>query len=185
MKKFLFVFVAAVIASGTAQASGSSGSMIIAEGFSESNSYNGVMPDLFYEWCDEICFPTVTLEVVDVSKTKHLGYIHAWGKEFAFSGNSVQFKEFILYEFPEGQLYTISQEGGHPGGAFADPTLIPPKEGAVVLVGGAEGVVVGGTGKYVKAGGMYSTRLKVEADGEGVFVYYDELYIRFREVLIN
>jgi hypothetical protein len=37
-----------------------------------------------------------------------------------------------------------------------------PKQGEVVFLGGAEGLVVGGTGKYRNAGGPYSTRLKVE-----------------------
>ena len=63
--------------------------------------------------------------------------------------------------------------------------LVPPKFGAVVLVGGAEGKVVGGTGKYKKASGGYSTRLKVEDDGAGTFIYYDELYFRFRDVKIK
>jgi len=58
-----------------------------------------------------------------------------------------------------------------------------PKHGDVVLLGGAEGLVVGGTGKYRSARGSYSTRLKLETIG-GVFSYYDELYFRFREVEI-
>jgi hypothetical protein len=97
---------------------------------------------------------------------------------------TLQFKEFILYDLKGGQLYTLSQPGGHPGGAFADPSFIIPKHGDVVLRGGAEGLVVGGTGKYVSAGGTYSTRLKVETIG-GFFAYYDELFFRFREVDIE
>jgi hypothetical protein len=164
---------------------GDNGSMIIAEGFAAPNSYSGSMPDFFDEWCDGVCFPTVTLGVTDVKKTRPLGYIHAWGKEFLGAGTTIQFKEFILYELPDGKLYTLSQNGGHPAGAFADPTLVPPKEGVVVLVGGAEGLVVGGTGEYSGAGGGYSTRLKVEADAAGNFFYYDELYFRFREVRVK
>ena len=53
-----------------------------------------------------------------------------------------------------------------------------------MLLGGAEGDVVGGTGQYGKAGGRYSTRLKVEFDGLNP-TYYDELYIRFREVRVK
>ena len=53
-----------------------------------------------------------------------------------------------------------------------------------MLLGGAEGLVVGGTGKYRNARGQYSTRLKVETIG-GFFAYYDELYFRFREVDIH
>ena len=71
-----------------------------------------------------------------------------------------------------------------PGCAFADPSLVIPKHGDLVLLGGAEGLVVGGTGKDRTARGPYSTRLKLETVG-GSFVYYDELYFRFREVEIR
>jgi hypothetical protein len=40
-----------------------------------------------------------------------------------------------------------------------------PKHGDIVLLGGAEGLVVGGTGQYRNARGPYSTRLKVETIG--------------------
>ena len=53
-----------------------------------------------------------------------------------------------------------------------------------MLLGGAEGLVVGGTGQYRNARGPYSTRLKVETIG-GFFAYYDELFFRFREVEIQ
>jgi hypothetical protein len=59
-----------------------------------------------------------------------------------------------------------------------------PKHGEHVFLGGAEGLVVGGTGKYGSAQGPYSTRLKLETIGE-FFAYYDELYFRFREVEIR
>jgi hypothetical protein len=179
---FLLVLVLALSLTGLASANGS---VMVAEGFSAANSYDGPLPDLFYEWCDNACFPTVTLEVTDVQKTRSLGFVHAWGKEFAGAGSTIQFKEFILYELIGGQLYTISQDGGHPAGAFADAGLVPPKFGVVVLVGGAEGLVVGGTGRFRNAGGAYSTRLKVEDDGTGNFFYYDELYFRFRDVKVD
>ena len=81
----------------------------------------------------------------------------------------------------DGQFYTLSQDGGHPGGAFADPSLVIPKQGDVGPLGGAEGLVVGGTGKYKNAGGPDSTRLKLETIG-GFFADDDELFFRFREV---
>jgi hypothetical protein len=43
---------------------------------------------------------------------------------------------------------------------------------------------VGGTGVYRNGWGPYSTRLKVETIG-GFFVYYDELFFRFREVDVD
>ena len=166
---------------------GPNGSIIIAEGFSAPNSYSGPMPEPFTEWCDDTCFPTVSLEVVDAKKANHVGFVHAWGKEptSTADGSTIQFKEFIIAEFSDGQVWTISLDGGHAAGTFADPGLIPPKFGVVVLLGGAEGEVIGGTGKYANASGAYSTRLKLEADGGGNFIYYDELYFRYREVKVD
>ena len=66
-----------------------------------------------------------------------------------------------------------------------DQALLPPKVGAQVLIGGAEGVVLPGTGKYANAGGAYSTRLKLESDEFGAIVYYDDLFFRFREVKLD
>ena len=181
----------AVIFSGfVTQAQSSSGSMILAEGFAAPNIYSGPLPGFFDAWCADTedgsrCVPTVTLDVFDSKKVLRLGVIHAWGKDFrSTASGTLQFKEFVLYELREGQLYTLSQDGGHPGGAFADPSLVIPKHGDVVLLGGAEGLVVGGTGKYRFARGAYSTRLKLETIG-GFFAYYDELYFRFREVDIE
>jgi hypothetical protein len=181
------VFVAVLLSGAVAYSQSSNGSMIIAEGFAAMNSYSGALPDFFASWCADTedgsqCIPTVTLDVFDAKKVKRLGAVHAWGKDFrATASGTLQFKEFILYELSGGQLYTLSQDGGHPGGAFADPSLVIPKQGELVLLGGAEGAVVGGTGKYSTASGPYSTRLKVETIG-GFFAYYDELFFRFREV---
>ena len=170
------------------------GSIIVAEGFSAPNNFPvaDIPADIngfsFADWCAGVCVPTVELEVFDAKKNKSLGYIYAWGKEFGGSadGVSLVFKEFSLYDLDGGQLYTLSQDGGHPGGAFADPSVVIPKAGDQVLLGGAEGVVLGGTGIYAGASGGYSTRLKVEVDFEsGFFIYYDELYFRFRKVRIE
>ena len=167
------------------------GSIVIIEGFAQPNDYDSTqLPDLFHEWCnngDEVaeCFPLIKLEVTDTRRGKHLGTLYTWGQDFGGIGNSLNFREFIYYDLNGGELYTISEEPGHPGGAFADPEIIIPKEGVQVLLGGAEGRVAGGTGKYAGAYGGYSTRLKVEIDGAGNFFYYDELYIRFREIRVE
>ena len=167
----------------------SSGSIILAEGFAAPNVYSGSLPGFFESWCADTengspCIPTVTLDLFDAKKDRRLGTVHAWGKDFVSTASgTLQFKEFLLYELKDGQLYTLSLDGGHPGGAFADPSLVIPKQGDLVLLGGAEGLVVGGTGKYRTATGPYSTRLKVETIG-GFFAYYDELFFRFREVEI-
>ena len=99
MLRFIAVVLIGVIAwAGNAMA-GPNGSVVIVEGFSAPNSYSGEMPDIFYEWCGKVCFPTVTLEAVDVQKTRHLGYVHAWGKEFEAEGDTIKFKQFVLYAF--------------------------------------------------------------------------------------
>jgi len=184
------MFLAVLFVDGVTQAQSHTGSMIVAEGFASPNTYSGPLPGFFESWCADTgdgsqCIPTVTLDVFDSKKARPVGTIHAWGKEFrSTASGTLQFKEFVLYELKDGQLYTLSQDGGHPGGAFADPTLVIPKHGDLVLLGGAEGLVVGGTGKYRNAGGAYSTRLKLETIG-GFFAYYDELFFRFREVEIQ
>ena len=183
------VFIAAIFTGGVVQAQSPAGSMILAEGFATPNTYEGDLPGFFESWCADTedgnrCIPTVTLDVFDPKTVRRLGAVHAWGKDFRSASGTLQFKEFILYELNGGRLYTLSQAGGHPGGAFADPSLVIPKHGELVLLGGAEGLVVGGTGKYKDARGPYSTRLKVETIG-GFFAYYDELYFRFREVDIH
>lgn len=171
------------------------GSIIIADGFAAPNTFDtSALPAVFHDWCNNgdatvECVPTVQLEVFDERKDRSLGFIYAWGQDFEASadGSTLRFREFIYYQLDRGDLYTISEAGGHPAGAFADPTLVIPKSGlpgAIVLLGGAEGRVVGGTGIYGSAGGGYSTRLKVEFF-QGNPVYYDELYIRFRDVRVR
>ena len=184
------VFLTVLLTAGVAHSQNPHGSIVLAEGFATANAYSGPLPDFFEAWCADTddgssCIPTVTLDLFDARKGRRLGRFHAWGKDFRSTATgTLQFKEFILYDLREGQLFTLSQDRGHPGGAFADPSLVIPKHGDVVLLGGAEGLVVGGTGKYRHAGGPYSTRLKVETIG-GVFAYYDELFFRFRQVEIR
>jgi hypothetical protein len=190
---FLFVPISTASAKNPPAVLGA-GSIIVAEGFSAPNAYpTELLPPVFHDWCnngDAIpeCGPTVQLEVFDAKNGKSVGFIYAWGQDFGGSadGVSLVFREFILYDLDGGQLYTISEDGGHPGGAFADPTVVIPKVADQVLLGGAEGQVVGGTGLYAGASGGYSPRLTVEVDfARGFFVYYDELYWRFREVRIE
>ena len=182
-----FVFLALLFTGVVTHSQSPSGSIIFAEGFASANTYTGPLPGFFESWCTDSvdgrgCIPTVMLDVYEPKKGKRLGVIFAWGKDFrSTAAGTLQFKEFVLYDLKDGQLYTLGQDGGHPGGAFADPTLVIPKHGEFVLLGGAEGLVVGGTGKYVTAGGAYSTRLKLETI-DRLFAYYDELFFRFREV---
>ena len=134
------VFSMVLVGGLVAQAGSPNGSMILAEGFAAPNAYTGPLPDFFEGWCADSesgtrCIPTVTLDVFDSKKTRRLGVLHAWGKDFrSTSTGTLQFKEFVLYELEDGQLYTLSQPGGHPGGAFADPSLVIPKHGELVLL---------------------------------------------------
>ena len=168
MRMTRLVFFAVLLNGLVTRAESPTGSMIVAEGFAAPNTYSGHLPDFFEAWCADTedgtrCIPTVTLDVFDSKKARRLGVVHAWGKDFrSTASGTLQFKEFVLYELREGQLYTLSQDGGHPGGAFADPSLVIPKHGDLVLLGGAEGLVVGGTGRYSSARGPSSTRLKLE-----------------------
>lgn len=164
------------------------GSVILAQGFSAPNTYGGSMPGLFNSWCADSedglgCTPTVQIPLFDLVKAEPIGVMYTWAKDFKSANGSFRFKEFILCDLKGGQIYTLSHDGGHPGGAFADPTIIVPKQGIVVVLGGAEGEVIGGTGKYVGASGGYSSRLKVESNGTA-FIYYDEMFFRFRDVKV-
>jgi hypothetical protein len=190
-----FALTLGALAAFSAHAESGQGSLIVADGFANPNTFDtALLPETFHDWCNNgdavpECIPTVELEVFDARKDKSLGFIYAWGQDFEGSADGVtlRFREFIYYNLNGGELFTISDDSGHPAGAFADPSLVIPKSGiagAVVLLGGAEGQVVGGTGIYRKASGGYSTRLKVEfVDGNPV--YYDELYFRFRDVLVK
>ena len=59
-----------------------------------------------------------------------------------------------------------------------------PKQGEVVFLGGAEGLVVGGTGKYRNATGPYLDAPE-GGDDRRIVCVYDELFFRFREVEIQ
>ena len=185
--RFVIRFVSIVYIAFTAAVAvaGPNGSMAIVEGAPAPNSYTGELPPALEEWCDGVCLPLVTLEMTDVKKSRPIGILHTWGKDFNFGTTAIQFKEFIIYELKGGQFYTVSQDGSQPTAAYIDQALLPPKVGAQVLIGGTEGVVLPGTGRYKKAGGAYSTRLKLESDELGNIVYYDELYFRFREVKVR
>jgi hypothetical protein len=54
----------------------------------------------------------------------------------------------------------VSQEGSQPTAAFIDQSLLPPKVGAQVLIGGKEGIVLSGRGKDEKSGGIYLNTLE-------------------------
>lgn len=179
-----FVFLLIVASVGAS----SKGTIAIAEGAPDVNDFTNVPQPLFDEWCGgDVCIPTVKLGLASATG-RNLGFVYAFAKNFQVAGNTTVFEEFLIFALRRGNVYAISQPGGHPGGAIADPSLVIPKFGGeFVLVGGAEGVVVGGTRKFKHACGGYSTRLKLEQSvvgGQPVPVYYDELFFRFKDLSI-
>ena len=69
-------------------------------------------------------------------------------------------------------------------GAPIDPVLKPPlhqdKGALVVIAGGGDGAIVGGTGKYQNWTGTYTDRVFVgfgaPSSGVGGIIYYDQLW---------
>jgi hypothetical protein len=107
------VFFTVLLTGGVIHSQSQHGSIILAEGFATPNRYGGLLPSVFESWCADTedgsqCIPTVSLDVFDSKRARRLGAVHAWGKEFRSTGaGTLQFKEFLLYELREGQLYTL------------------------------------------------------------------------------
>lgn len=115
-----FAFLALLFTGVDTYSQSPSGSIIFAEGFASLNTYTGPLPGFFESWCTDTedggrCVPTVMLDVYEPKKGKRVGVMFAWGKDFRSAAGTLQFKEFVLYDLKDGQLYTLSQDGGHPG----------------------------------------------------------------------
>jgi hypothetical protein len=140
----------------------------------------------FADWCAGTCFPTTQFPVHDVNTGIAQGTAFVWGKSFAFgTGGSLCFSEFIAFSLHEGQLHVVSGANGTCG-APIDPALKPPLHadlGAlVVIAGGGDGVIAGGTGRYKQWTGTYTDRVFVgfgaPTSGVGGIVYYDQLWFK-------
>jgi hypothetical protein len=138
----------------------------------------------FANWCSGLCFPTTQQSVYDPVNGQLKGTIYVWGKDFQFgAGGSLCFSEFIVFALDQGAVHVASGARGTCG-APIDPTLKPPlyqDQGAlVVIAGGGDGVIVGGTGKYSNWSGTYTDRVFVgfgaPTSGVGGIVYYDQLW---------
>jgi len=148
---------------------------------------NGAQPPgtpAFASWCNGICFPTVEQPVHDPGNGKEKGTIYVWGKNFQFgAGGSLCFSEFVVFALDQGEVHVASGDRGTCG-APIDPALKPPlyqDDGAlVVIAGGGDGSIVGGTGKYANWTGTYTDRVFVgfgdPSSGVGGIVYYDQLW---------
>lgn len=145
-------------------------------------------PDIqaFADWCGGVCFPTTQFPVYDVHTGVGQGTASVWGKSFAFGvGGSLCFSEFISFSLHEGDLHVVSGTNGTCG-APIDPALKPPLHadlGAlVVIAGGGDGVIAGGTGRFKHWTGTYTDRVFVgfgaPSSGVGGIIYYDQLWFK-------
>lgn len=135
-------------------------------------------------WCGGICFPTTQFPVFDAATGRKKGDAHIWGRPFAFgAGGSLCFSEFIALSLDEGDIYMASPTNGTCG-APIDPSLKPPKYpelGAqVVIAGGGDGTIIGGTRRFANWTGTFTDRVFVgfgpATAGVGGIVYYDQLW---------
>ena len=138
----------------------------------------------FADWCSGTCFPTTQFPVYDVHTGIKRGMAYVWGKTFAYgAGGSLCFSEFISFSLDEGGLQVVSGPNGTCG-APIDPALKPPLHadlGAqVVIAGGGDGVIAGGTGRFKGWSGTYTDRVFVgfgnASSGVGGIIYYDQLW---------
>ena len=138
----------------------------------------------FASWCAGVCFPTTNQPVSDPATGQKKGAITVWGKNFAYgAGGSLCFSEFIVFSLDQGQIHVASGANGTCG-AQIDPALKPPLHqdlGAlVVIAGGGDGAIVGGSGKYKNWTGTYTDRVFVgfgaPTSGVGGIIYYDQLW---------
>jgi hypothetical protein len=157
---------------------------LLYSGLAVANTKSPPATQAFANWCASVCFPTVHQSVQDPSSLQAKGTITVWVKNFQFgSGGSLCFSEFIVFSLDQGQVHVASGDGGTCG-APIDPALKPPlyqSLGAIVVIaGGGDGTIVGGTGKYQGWRGTYTDRVFVgfgaPTSGVGGIVYYDQLW---------
>ena len=157
---------------------------LLTNGLANANGAAAPATAAFTAWCSGVCFPTTTQVVYDPGNGQPKGSIYVWGKNFQFGiGGSLCFSEFIVFSLDQGDVHVASGDKGTCG-APMDPALKPPlypERGAtVVIAGGGDGVIVGGTGKFKHWTGTYTDRVFVgfgaPTSGVGGIVYYDQLW---------
>jgi len=139
----------------------------------------------FDAWCDNRCSPTVQQPVYDMSTGQQKGTIYVWAIFPLNPGpgiaSSFCFSEFFVVALAEGDLHAHSGPNGTCG-ATMDPIIKPPKHGAaVVIAGGGDGEITGGTRKYRNWTGTFTDRVFVGfgEGGVGGIIYYDSLMFSF------
>lgn len=183
-RMFLPAAACAIVAlcAGPAQATNSL--QLLANGLAVANGAAPPATAAFVDWCAGVCFPTTNQVVTDPATGQPRGEIHVWGKNFQFgAGGSLCFSEFIVFTLAQGEIHVASGERGTCG-APVDPVLKPPlhadRGATVVIAGGGDGDIVGGTGKYKRWSGTFTDRVFVgfgaPTSGVGGIVYYDQLW---------
>jgi hypothetical protein len=167
---------------GTAQAG--ENIQLLVNGLAVANAAAPPTTAVFASWCAGVCFPTTRQVVNDPGTGQPKGEIFVWGKNFQFgAGGTLCFSEFIVFALEQGDLHVASGDRGTCG-AQMDPALKPPlhadRGALVVIAGGGDGAIVGGTGRYAKWSGTYTDRVFVgfglPTSGVGGIVYYDQLW---------
>ena len=189
MKKNSAVLASSVLVLGALSATGLAHAAqvvnLVFDGIPSPNVSAPPTTAAFAAWCDG-CFPTTQFPVHDVNTGTVRGTAHVWGKNFIFgAGGSLCFSEFVVFALAEGGLHVVSGDKGTCG-APIDALLKPPQHtdlGAlVVIAGGGDGVIAGGTGRYAGWAGTYTDRVFVgfglPTSGVGGIVYYDQLWFK-------
>ena len=176
--------VAACTAGATGTAAAANDIQLLYNGLAAPNLAAPPDTAAFAGWCGGVCFPTTHQTVSDPRNGQPKGQIHVWGKNFVYAPDgSLCFSEFIVFTLEQGQIHVASGDTGTCGAPIS-PTLKPPLHadlGAqVVIAGGGDGQIVGGTGKYKAWTGTYTDRVFVgfgaPESGVGGIVYYDQLW---------
>lgn len=176
------VFASAAGVSGIA--AGADNIQLLVNGLAAPNLAQPPGTQAFANWCNGLCFPTTQQSVSDPANGQRKGTIYVWAKDFQFgSGGSLCFSEFIVFELDQGDIHVASGTRGTCG-APIDPALKPPihqdKGALVVIAGGGDGSIVGGTDRYANWSGSYTDRVFVgfgaPTSGVGGIVYYDQLW---------
>lgn len=173
-----------VLAAASGAALASNSIQLLTDGLALPNGDAPPATQAFTDWCAGVCFPTTRQPVRDPRNGQPKGTIAVWGKNFQFgAGGSLCFSEFIVFSLDAGQVHVASGDRGTCG-APIDPALKPPlhqdKGALVVIAGGGDGLIVGGTRAYQHWTGTFTDRVFVgfgaPTSGVGGIVYYDQLW---------
>jgi hypothetical protein len=155
--------------------------VLLSNGGGSENNYDGPFPEALDEFCEAqvACYPTVQLTLEDARTGVPKGTLYAWGGDTVTgSDGSFCFQEFVLWDLKPGEIYTKTLAAGGACGNTVAAVEATGDPGNGVIAGGGKGEIVGGTGAFAHWSGTYVTRVFVETDIDGKFVYYDYLFAK-------